>query len=406
MRRLPALGLLTGLLLFPLSISAESLGEMESRLDLRQSSDQDQATFVGKSARLTVWQQLENIKAGKGWGIVREKERGGSAGWLAKPMHDGAVVASFPNSQDTAYVWLKPAGAATFLAHRSNGSRLEDGIATPYVSLRAQRYGIDNQHMPYVVLGTHAAPAGEAADVDFVDARSNKVLLTVPKVKAGTRPLHKYDALAFEHGDARGGFSLVVTGIIDWFRGHYAMKAVPGRYRTLHMNSNIVYAEDMEGNTVVFSKLWERFAPDGMTFNKLVPLLERQGKGSDETIYKAEVKTANGRRGWLVLHASPQARVSVETMPPHRVDHIPVKAPGARGGLQGGPWRDIRSEGNVMFGQRDDGLWEAFTLKVPYVQGGHCYLHAMIYKEGGHAAVAASPEALKADLEAGRIVTL
>lgn len=406
MRRLPALGLLTGLLLFPLSISAETLGEMESRLDLRQSSDQGQATFVGKSARLTAWQQMENLKAGKGWGIVREKDKGGSAGWLAKPMHDGAVVASFPNSQDTAYVWLKPAGAATFLAHRTNGSRLEDGIATPYVSLRAQRYGIDSQYMPYVVLGTHAAPADEAADVDFVDARSNQVLLTVPKVKAGTRPLYKYDALAFEHGDAQGGFSLVVTGISDMFRAQYRMKAVPGRYRTLHLDSNIVYAEDMDGNTVVFTRLWAPFAPDGMTFSKLVPLLERQGKGSDETIYKAEAKAANGRRGWLVLHASTQGRVSVETIPRHRVDHIPVKAPGARGGLQGGPWRDIRSEGKVMFGQRDDGLWEAFTLQVSYVQGGDCYLHTMIYKEGRHAAVAASPEALKADLEAGRVVTL
>ena len=406
MRRLPALGLLTGLLLWPLAVSAETLGEMESRLDLRQSSDQGQATFVGKSARLTAWQQMANIKAGKGWGIVREKDSGGSAGWLAKPMHDGAVVASFPNSQDNAYVWLKPAGAATFFAHRTNGSRLEEGISTPYVSLRGERYAIDNRHLPYVVLGTHAAPAGEAADVDFVDARSNQVLLTVPKVKAGTRPLYQYDALAFEHGDARGGFSLVATGIGDVFSARYAMKAVPGRYRTLHLDSNIVYAEDLEGNTVVFTSTWAPFAPDGMTFGKLGPLLERQGKGSDETIYKAETKAANGRRGWVVLHASTQGRVSVETKPPHRVDHIPVTTPGAKGGLQGGPWRDIRSEGKVIFGQRDDGLWEAFTLQVSYVQGGHCYLHAMIYKDGRHAAVAASPEALKADLQAGRIVTI
>ncbi len=200
MRRLPALGLLTGLLLLPLAVSAETLGEMESRLDLRQSSDQGQATFVGKSARLTAWQQMENLKAGKGWGIVREKDKGGSAGWLAKPMHDGAVVASFPNSQDTAYVWLKPAGAATFLAHRTNGSRLEDGIATPYVSLRAQRYGIDSQYMPYVVLGTYDGNgrlaltrfADGSTETVAYDAEGNKVRETD---RAGREMRYAYDAL-------------------------------------------------------------------------------------------------------------------------------------------------------------------------------------------------------------------
>lgn len=69
MTRLHPFCLLAGLALLPNPVAAATLSEMESELDLRRPADQMQSTFVGKEVRLSAWQQMENVKAGKGWGI-------------------------------------------------------------------------------------------------------------------------------------------------------------------------------------------------------------------------------------------------------------------------------------------------------------------------------------------------
>lgn len=415
MTRLYPFCLLAGLALLPYPVAAATLSEMESQLDLRRPADQMQSTFVGKEVRLTAWQQMENVKAGKGWGIVREKKIGSGAGWLAKPVHDGAVVARFPHPRERAYVWLKQAGAATYQAYETNGNRLGDAIPTPYATVRAELFDQGIELLPYVVLGTHAAAVGDPADVDIVDARDNRVLLTVPKVKAGTRPLYKHDALAFEHGDTTGGFSLVTTGLVtpeaargsrsqwyvDKYKAPYALKAVPGRYRALHLGSNVAHAEDMDGHTVVFARDWKPFSPKGERFGAILPLLERQGGDKDKTIYMVEVKEPKGERGWQVLWADAYGQVKLAEAPMLVASYAP-EIPG-RARLQGPPWRALESQDDILFGRRKDGLWEAWRLKVDPHKPDYLSIKMMRYSGDRSGAVATSPDALKADIQAGKI---
>lgn len=75
MCRLQIIDLTACLALAPLPLVDTTLSEMESDLDLRP-TDRMQSTFAGKEVRLPAWQQMENVKAGKGWGIVRKANRG------------------------------------------------------------------------------------------------------------------------------------------------------------------------------------------------------------------------------------------------------------------------------------------------------------------------------------------